>query len=101
MNYLSYYLALTFSLFCLGLFGIVLNRNNLLIILICIEVVLFSIELNYVIYSVYHDDLSGQVFALFILIVASSESAIGLAIVVVYYRSLNNIVLQARGLLRG
>lgn len=101
MPSLLHYLALTTSLFCIGLSGIVSNRTNLLIILMCIEVVLFSIDINFVIFSVYLDDICGQVFALFILTVAASESAIGLAIVVVYYRLQDNIVLPKIGLLRG
>ena len=101
MPSLLHYLALTTSLFCIGLSGIVSNRTNLLIILMCIEVVLFSIDINFVIFSVYLDDMCGQVFALFILTVAASESAIGLAIVVVYYRLQDNIVLPKIGLLRG
>lgn len=101
MPLLTHYLILSLSLFCIGLGGIVSNRTNLLIILICIEVVLFSIDLNFVIFSVYLDDIVGMVFALFILTVASSESAIGLAIVVVYYRLQNTIVLPRNGLLRG
>ena len=95
------YLVLTTSLYFVGLYGIVSNRTNLLIILICIEVVLFSIDINFVIFSVYLDDITGMAFALFVLTVASSESAIGLAIVVVYYRLQNNIVLPSYGLLRG
>ena len=101
MPSLTHYLILSLSLFCLGIGGIVSNRTNLLIILICIEVVLFSIDLNFVIFSVYLDDMVGIVFALFILTVASSESAIGLAIVVVYYRLQTSIVLPPKGLLRG
>jgi len=101
MPSLTHYLILSLSLFCIGLGGIVSNRTNLLIILICIEVVLFSIDLNFVIFSVYLDDIVGMVFALFVLTVASSESAIGLAIVVVYYRLQNTIVLPQNGLLRG
>lgn len=98
---LLHYLTFTTALFVIGLIGIVSNRTNLLIILICIEVVLFSININFVIFSVYLDDIVGQVFALFVLTVAASESAIGLAIVVVYYRLQNNIVLPSYGLLRG
>lgn len=98
---LLHYLTFTTALFVIGLIGIVSNRTNLLIILMCIEVVLFSININFVIFSVYLDDIVGQVFALFVLTVAASESAIGLAIVVVYYRLQNNIVLPSRGLLRG
>lgn len=96
-----HYLFLTTSLFCIGLCGIISNRTNLLIILICIEVVLFSIDINFVIFAVYLDDMCGIIFALFVLTVAASESAIGLAIVVVYYRLQDNIVLPPIGLLRG
>ena len=99
MTSLIQYIVLTTSLFCLGLFGIVSNRTNLLLILICIELVLFSIDINFLIFSVYLDDLTGQVFALFVLTVASSESAIGLAIVVIYYHLQNNIILHPTGLL--
>jgi len=95
------YIVLTVSLFCIGFYGVISNRTNLLIILICIEVILFSIDINFVIFSVYLDDICGQVFALFILTVASSESAIGLAIILVYYRHNNNISLPLYGLLRG
>jgi NADH-quinone oxidoreductase subunit K len=95
------YLILTISLFFIGLYGIISNRTNLLIILICIEIVLFSVDINFVIFSVYLDDICGQVFALFVLTVASCESAIGLAIVLVYYRHNDNIVLPIYGLLRG
>lgn len=95
------YLFLNCFLFCIGFYGIILNRTNLLIILICIEIVLFSVDINFVIFSVYLDDICGQVFALFVLAVAASESAIGLAIVLVYYRRNNNIKLSKYGLLRG
>jgi NADH-quinone oxidoreductase subunit K len=101
MPSLTHYLILNLSLFCIGIGGIVSNRTNLLIILICIEVVLFSIDLNFVIFSVYLDDIVGMVFALFVLTVASSESAIGLAILVVYYNLQTTIVLPSNGLLRG
>lgn len=100
-SYLPIFLAITSYIFIVGLIGIVYNRTNLLIILMCIEVVLFSIDINFVIFSVYLDDICGQVFALFILTVAASESAIGLAIVLVYYRLQNSIVLPSIGLLRG
>ena len=95
------YLFLTSSLFLVGLGGIILNRTNLLIILISIEILLLSIDLNFVVFSVYLDDIVGQIFAIFILTLASSESAIGLAIVVVYYRLRDSIRLEKGGLLRG
>lgn len=95
------YVILTSSLFFIGVFGVLSNKTNLLIILICIEVALFAVDINFVLFSVYLDDICGQVFALFVLTVASSESAIGLAIVLVYYRHNDNIVLPKYGLLRG
>jgi NADH-quinone oxidoreductase subunit K len=101
MPHLEAYLVYTSLVFCIGIFGIVSNRTNLLIILMCIEIVLFAIDLNFVIFSVYLDDIVGQVFALFVLTVAASESAIGLAIVVVYYRLHNKIVIPYNGILRG
>jgi NADH-quinone oxidoreductase subunit K len=95
------YFSLSLSLFSIGFYGVISNRTNLLLILICIEVVLFSVDINFVMFSVYLDDIAGQVFALFVLTVASSESAIGLAIVLVYYRHNDNIMLPLCGLLRG
>jgi NADH-quinone oxidoreductase subunit K len=73
-------------LFIVGLFGIVFNRRNVLIILMCIELLLLSLNLNFIIFSVYFDDLYGQLFSLFILTVAAAESAVGLAIIIIYYR---------------
>ena len=73
-------------LFIIGLVGIVMNRRNILIILMCVELVLLSLNLNFIIFSVYFDDLYGQLFSLFILTVAAAESAVGLAIIIIYYR---------------
>ena len=73
-------------LFIIGLVGIVLNRRNILITLMCVELVLLSLNLNFIIFSVYFDDVYGQLFSLFILTVAAAESAVGLAIIIVYYR---------------
>ena len=73
-------------LFIVGLVGIVFNRRNILIILMCIELLLLSLNLNFIIFSVYFDDLYGQLFSLFILTVAAAESAVGLAIIIIYYR---------------
>jgi NADH-quinone oxidoreductase subunit K len=89
------YLILTTSLFCIGLYGIVSNRTNLLIILICIEAVLFSVDMNFIVFSIYLNDITGQIFALFILTVAASESAISLAIFVIYYRLQDKIILPS------
>ena len=79
-------IASNIFLFIVGLFGIVFNRRNVLIILMCIELLLLSLNLNFIIFSVYFDDLYGQLFSLFILTVAAAESAVGLAIIIIYYR---------------
>lgn len=73
-------------LFIIGLFGIFGIPQNIIIVLISLELILLSINLNFIIYSLYLDDISGQIYALFILTVAAAESAIGLAILVIYYR---------------
>ena len=81
-------------LFITGLVGMVLNRRNILIILMCIEMVLLSLNLNFIVFSVYFDDLYGQIFSLFILTVAAAESAIGLAIIIIYYRLRGSILMN-------
>lgn len=80
------FLTISISLFLLGSIGIFLIKKNIIIILISIELMLLSININFILFSVYLDDITGQIFALFILTVAAAESAIGLAILVVYYR---------------
>ena len=88
-------------LFIIGLFGIVLNRRNILIILMCVELVLLSLNLNFIIFSVYFDDLYGQLFSLFILTVAAAESAVGLAIIIIYYRIRGSISIGQIAVLKG
>ncbi len=95
------YIIIATILFSIGLVGILLNRSNLLVVLISIEVLLLSIDLNFIAFSVYLDDIVGQIFALFVLTLAASEAAIGLAIVLVYYRLRGSIRLETSGLLRG
>ena len=80
------FLILLLLLFLIGIWGIFLLKKNIIIILMSIELILLSINLNFIIFSLLLDDISGQIFALFILTVAAAESAIGLAILVVYYR---------------
>ena len=80
------FLTISIILFLIGILGIFLIKKNIIIILMSIELMLLSININFIIFSVYLDDITGQIFALFILIVAAAESAIGLAILVVYYR---------------
>jgi NADH-quinone oxidoreductase subunit K len=91
---------LNFLLFFSSIFGMILNRRNLLIFLMCIELFLLFINLNFIVSSLYLDDLYGWCFALFILTVAAAESAIGLALVIVYYNLRNSIVLNQKQLLR-
>jgi len=88
-------------LFFIGLLGIVLNRRNILIILMCVELVLLSLNLNFIIFSVYFDDLYGQLFSLFILTVAAAESAVGLAIIIIYYRIRGSISINQIAILKG
>jgi len=95
------YLILSTILFFIGLFGIVLNRKNILVILMSIELMLLAINLNFVIFSNSIDDIIGQLFALLVLTVAAAESAIGLAILVIYYRLRGNIFIEQSHLMRG
>ena len=94
------YLNVAITLFLLGIWGIVLNRKNIIILLMSIELMLLSINLNFVTFSVFLDDLVGQIFALFVLTVAAAESAIGLAILVAYYRVRNTIAVEDVSMLR-
>lgn len=88
-------------LFALGIFGIISNKRSLLIILMCIELVLLSINLNFILFSVYLDDFYGQIFSLFVLTVAAAESAIGLAILIVYYRLRGKILINQKVIIKG
>ncbi len=83
---LTHYLVVAAILFGLGVFGIVANRKNLILILMAIELILLSVNINLVAFSSYLGDLVGQVFAMFVLTVAAGEAAIGLAILVIYFR---------------
>jgi len=89
-----------FSLFIFSLFGIFLNRRNLLLILMCIELLLLSLNSNFLIFSVYLDDLYGELFSFFILTMAASESAIGLAIIIIYYRIRGTVEINNEYLLK-
>lgn len=80
------YLLFSIALFSVGVLGIFLTRRNTIVILMCVELMLLAININFIVFSVYLDDLLGQVFSLFVLTVAAAESAIGLAILVIYYR---------------
>ena len=88
------YLFVAMVLFLLGLSGIFLNRKNIIILLMSIELMLLSINFNFIIFSVFLDDILGQLFALLVLTVAAAESAIGLAILVIYYRVRGTIAIE-------
>jgi len=88
------------SLFLLSLFGIIFNRRNLLLLLMCIELILLSLNSNFLIFSVYLDDLYGELFSFFILTMAASESAIGLAIIIIYYRVRGKVEINNEYLLK-
>lgn len=94
-------LMVSMMLFLLGMWGIFLNRRNIIVMLMSIELMLLAVNLNFLMCSVFFDDLVGQFFALFVLTVAAAESAIGLALLVVYYRLRGNIQVEFIHLLRG
>src|ERR1700749_3972163 len=98
---LSNYLAVAAILFTIGVVGIFLNRKNVIVILMSIELILLSVNLNFVAFSSFLGDLVGQVFALFVLTVAAAEAAIGLAILVVYYRNRGSIAVEDVDLMKG
>jgi len=98
---LGNYLTVAAILFTIGVFGIFLNRKNIIVILMSIELILLSVNLNFVAFSAFLHDLVGQVFALFILTVAAAEAAIGLAILVVYFRNRGTIAVEDVNLMKG
>jgi len=95
------YLTVSMILFLLGIWGIFLNRKNIIIMLMSVELMLLAVNLNFLIFSVFLDDLIGQLFALLVLTVAAAESAIGLAILVVYYRVRGTVNVEFINLMRG
>lgn len=98
---LTHYLTLAAILFTIGTAGIILNRKNIIIILMSVELILLSVNINLVAFSTNFGDLTGQVFALFILTVAAAEAAIGLAILVAYYRNRGTIAVEDIHALKG
>lgn len=98
---LDHYLVIAAFLFIIGGTGVFLNRRNVIVILMCIELMLLSVNINFVAFSHYLGDLVGQVFTLFILTVAAAESAIGLAILVVYFRNRGNIQVDDLTMMKG
>ena len=98
---LAHYLTLAAILFTLGIFGIFLNRKNVIVILMSIELMLLAVNINLVAFSRFLEDVTGQVFAMFVLTVAAAEAAIGLAILVVYFRNRGSIAVEDVNLMKG
>ncbi len=98
---LSHYLSVAAILFTLGIFGIFLNRKNVIIILMSVELILLAVNINLVAFSVHLQDLTGQIFAMLVLTVAAAEAAIGLAIIVVYFRNRGTIAVEDINLMKG
>ena len=98
---LGHYLAVGAILFVLGVFGIFLNRKNVIVILMAIELILLSVNINLVAFSAFNGDMVGQVFAMFVLTVAAAEAAIGLAILVVYFRNRGTIAVEDINMMKG
>ena len=95
------YLVLGAIIFLIGIVGIFLNRKNIIVILMSIELILLAVNINLVSFSIFMNDISGQIFTLFILTVAAAEAAIGLAIIVVYYRNSGTIRVEEIEKLKG
>ena len=98
---LAHYLTVAAALFALGIFGIFLNRKNVIVILMSVELMLLAVNINLVAFSASLGDLVGQVFALFVLTVAAAEAAVGLAILVVYFRNRGSIAVEDINLMKG
>jgi NADH-quinone oxidoreductase subunit K len=98
---LTHYLMLSSILFVVGVFGIFLNRKNVIVILMSIELMLLAVNINFVAFSAYLGDLAGQVFTMFVLTVAAAEAAIGLAILVTFFRNKGSIAVEDLSKLKG
>ena len=98
---LGHYLTVSAIVFTLGIFGIFLNRKNVIIILMSIELMLLAVNINFVAFSAFLHDMVGQIFAMFVLTVAAAEAAIGLAIVVIYSRNRGSIEVEDVNLMKG
>lgn len=107
INYLSqpvglvHYLILSSVIFVIGIFGLIYNKKNLIVVLLSLEVLLLAVNINLVAFSAYLQDLTGHVLTMFILTVAAAEAAIGLAIIVTYYRNKHNIEIEQISELKG
>lgn len=97
----GHYTGLSAILFAIGILGIFLNRRNIIVILMAIELILLAVNINFVAFSAFHNDLQGQVFTLFVLTVAAAEAAIGLAILVIYFRNRGTVAADAANTMKG
>ena len=97
----NHFFILSLIIFIIGCFGLFLNRRNMILILMCIEIILLAANINFVSASVFLNDINGQVFSIFILTIAAAEAAIGLAIIVVYYRNAGTIRVEEIDKLKG
>ncbi|KQO68141.1 MULTISPECIES: NADH-quinone oxidoreductase subunit NuoK [unclassified Methylobacterium] len=98
---LSHYLTVAAILFTLGVLGIFVNRKNVIVILMSVELILLAVNINLVAFSTHLNDITGQVFALFVLTVAAAEAAIGLAILVVFFRNRGSIAVEDVNMMKG
>jgi NADH-quinone oxidoreductase subunit K len=98
---LGHYLTVAAVLFTLGVFGIFLNRKNVIVILMAVELILLAVNINLVAFSTHLNDITGQVFALLVLTVAAAEAAIGLAILVTFFRNRGSIAVEDVSMMRG
>ena len=98
---LNYYLILAATVFSLGLLGVMINRKNIIILLMCVELLLLAVNMNFIAFSHFFADLSGQVFVFFVLAVAAVEAAIGLAILIVFFRTRHSIQVDDLNRLKG
>ena len=98
---LAHYIVVSAMLFTIGVFGIFVNRKNVIVILMAIELILLSVNINLVAFSVFNGDIAGQVFAMLVLTVAAAEAAVGLAILVTFFRNRGGIAVEDVNLMRG
>jgi len=98
---LGHYLTLGAIFFAIGIIGIFLNRKNVIIILMCIELILLAVNINLVSFSIYLQNITGQIFTMFILTVAAAEAAVGLAIIIIYYKNKGSIDVEQINSLKG
>ena len=98
---IGHYLTVGAILFTLGVFGIFINRKNIIVILMSVELILLAVNINFVAFSVFLNDMVGQIFAMFVLTVAAGEAAIGLAILVIFYRNRGSIAVEDVNMMKG